>query len=278
MENNCPVCTKVSVQVAKLADGVLLKCPQCHWLFSTCTPKAFVKKDLDEDKRNEYLAITQKATLLSGLSGGDKVLDICSGDGILLGWYLKSTVTVGVESDAKLMKEALNNKRVDVPIIQEFNSKIDEVKLVGKFKIITIIDVLQNMDFPVVIADCVKLLHPEGVLVVQTPYFPQEMEAKKITPSRNYLLAYTLHSVFQRIGLELQGTEFPKTGIRAYATFRTFKKFGIHDFDLKLRLYTQMSHALISELHARFDLEETYKKIDDSERSEYRNAYTSPGT
>lgn len=269
MENNCPICTKESVSVANLDNGILLKCPQCHWLFSNCTPKLFVKKDLDEEKINEYLAITQKASLLSGLTGGDKVLDVCSGDGMLLGWYLKSTVTVGVEPNASLMKEALNNKRIDMPIIDTFNDNIGQG--LGPFKIITIIDVIQNMDFMDVLKRCIPILHPEGVLVFQTPYFPQELSGGKINPARNYLLAYTLHGVFQRLSLELQGIEFPKMGIRAYATFRTNKRFGEHDFDLKLKLYTHLSHAIMTELHARFDLEETYQRIHGTEERESRN-------
>lgn len=262
--SKCPICNTESIVVAKLREGELLKCPQCFWLFTKNIPlKLFEKANLSEEKRNEYLAITQKASTYSGLMHGDKVLDINSGDGTLLGWYLKDTLTVGVEPNPALMKEALNHKRVDVPIVQEFSGNIEVMKQTKSlFRIITIIDVFQDYAVLPLLLECKKLLMDEGVIVVQSPYLPQAMTGKDFPASQNYILAYTLRSLFQKAGLELQGIEFPKQGIRGYGTNIGFKRFGINDFDAKLKMYTQMSAAIISELHSRFDLDEIYKQLE----------------
>jgi hypothetical protein len=264
---NCPICASESVVVAKLSEGELLKCEKCYWLFTQNVPiKLFEKLNLNEEKRNEYLSIVQKASAYVELKPQDKVLDINSGDGTLLGWYLKNTVTVGVEPDAKLMKEALNQKRVDVPVMAEFSSKQkwdDTFIGKGRFKIITIVDCFQDLAVLPSLIQCKELLESEGVIVVQAPYFPQMLtEPKDFVLSQNYILAYTLRSLFQKVGLELQGVQFTKKSIRGYGTNFGFKRFGVSDFEAKLKMYTQMSAAIITELHARFDLDESYTQLE----------------
>jgi len=265
MANNCPICDTESVLAAKLQAGTILQCPACYWAFSQdmkITP--FEKHDLDEDKRNEYLAIVQKASLYSDLSReGDKVLDINSGDGTLLGWYLKGPVTVGVEPNAALMKTALNQHRVDVPVIKEFSA--EAVSHIGKFKIITVVDVFQNFN-PKALKDLGDLLSDTGVIVLQVPYLLNLVKDSKDLPCKNYFLVFTLRHLFTTSGLTLQGVEVIKQNVRAYGTKPNFKMFASNDYESKLKLYTTMSVAIMEELHSRFDTIAPYQTLEEKIR------------
>lgn len=269
METKCPICAAESVVVAKLTVGELLKCSNCYWLFTQGVPlKLFEKVNLSEEKKNEYLSIVRKSSEYVQLGPTDKVLDINSGDGTLLGWYLKNIVTVGVEPDVKLMRIALNEKRVDVPMmvdfLSEFPKAISPVHDGGKFKVITVVDVFQDYAVLPLLVKCKTMLVDEGVIVVQTPYFPQLFTglSQDFVLSQNYILAYTLKNLCQEAGLELRGVGFPKKGIRGYITYPGFRRFAIVDFDAKLKMYTQLSAAIITELHARFDLDRTYQQLE----------------
>jgi hypothetical protein len=239
---------------------------------------------MSTEKCDEYLAIVQKATTYSALGSGERVLDINSGDGLLLGWYLKSIITAGVETNISLVKEALKQHRVDIPIMEEFSlagvqNKTKE-KGFSTFKIITLIDVLQNMNPIQTLTDCRSLLESEGVLVFQVPYFAQlfKGEPQEFSMDQHYFLTYTIKSLLQRVNLELQGLEVIKTNIRVYATQLGNKKFAVADYTEKLRLYTTMNAAMIHDLHSRFDLEKTYKELEDklnNKRESRRNNFPS---
>jgi hypothetical protein len=268
----CPICAAESVPVVQLTTGTLLKCTLCHWLFTQDVPlKPIVKANLDKEKRDEYLAIVHKASEYSGLSEGERVLDINSGDGMLLGWYLKHTVTVGVEPNVELMKQALKEQRVDVPLMEKFPPAVDIIVRgeVVRFKIITAIDCLQDYANPLeTLIKCQTMLADEGVLVIQVPYFPQlyKGDAADFPLDQHYFLTYTLRSAVQRAQLELQGVEIIKSNIRIYATRLGNKKFAVSDFNDKLRLYTTMSTAIINELHARYDLPSKYIELENKLR------------
>jgi 2-polyprenyl-3-methyl-5-hydroxy-6-metoxy-1,4-benzoquinol methylase len=263
----CPICTGDCLPVAQLPTGTLEKCNLCHWLFSIGVPlKPIEKANLSKDKSDEYLSIVQKATAFSGLGPSERVLDINSGDGLLLGWYLKNTVTVGVEPNVTLMKEALQAQRVDVPIMENFSPAA--IRIRGEFpafKIITAIDILQDYVHPLdFLINCHTLLADDGVLVIQVPNFQQlyKGDAEDFSLDQHYFLTYTIKNALQNAKLELQGIEVLKKGIRAYATKLNNKRFAISDFNDKLRLYTSMNQSIINELHNRFDLTETYKALE----------------
>jgi 2-polyprenyl-3-methyl-5-hydroxy-6-metoxy-1,4-benzoquinol methylase len=280
METRCPICSGDCQPVAQLPTGTLEKCNLCHWLFSIGIPlKPIEKANLSKEKSDEYLAIVQKATAYSGLGPSDKVLDINSGDGLLLGWYLKNTVTVGMEPNVKLMKEALQAQRVDVPFMEKSLAELKVRGEVTKFKIITIVDVLQAYEHPLeFLIECQEMLADDGVIIIQVPYFAQMYkEAEDFSLDQHYFLTYTIKNVLQRAKLELQGVELLKKGIRAYATKPSNKKFATSDFNDKLRLYTAMTAAIINELHTRFDLLGTYKTLEEKlrpKREMARNDFT----
>src|ERR1035438_2771891 len=82
----------------------LVKCNNCNLiqLKHRVSPDRLYKKfwyrsNINEQMRDELLAITQKAELLVDIKDGDKVLDIGCNDGTLLGWYNKRVITVGVD-------------------------------------------------------------------------------------------------------------------------------------------------------------------------------------
>src|ERR1700722_7588961 len=275
METRCPICMTVTASVAALTEAKLFRCPKCNWLFSDAKPSPVDKSNLDNDKRDEYLAIVQKATMFSGMTDGCRVLDVGSSDGTLLGWYLNKTITVGVESNVEQMKVALNSKRVDVPIMAGFG--YESFKNQPKFRIITVIDVFQDYDIVSMLNVCKKILAEMGVIVVQCPYLPQLM-TEEITVCRNYPLVFTLRTLVPLLGLEVQGVEFPKKGMRAYITHPNNKEFGKYDFEAKLKIYTTMSAAIMTELRSRFDLDETYKGLGQKSQQarESRNMYVAP--
>lgn len=283
---NCPIDNVEMSLAATLEKIKLFKCPSCHWL-SGFPNKELKGKDPspDKDKREQYLAIVQKATQCVDLMEGDKVLDINCGDGTLLGWYKKSLVTFGIDPSAENIKTALNEKRADMAVIKEFsaanvNSIVDPLGVNAgmklRFKIITAIDCLQyQMEIVPFLTSCRDLLHEEGVLLIQAPYLVEAFKTDDFPLQRNYFLTFTLFNALQGVRLRLQGVEFSKDGLlRAYITRPSYQRFAVADYQQKLWLYTNASLKMINEVRSKFDSLEPYKRLGRQISEDTRNRFS----
>lgn len=96
---------------------------------------------------------------------GSKLLDIGSGYGYFLDEaHKKRLIISGIEPSIKLIKKSLHSERI---IHDQFPSK---KLLTFKFDFITIIHVIEHVQNPKhMIKEAIKLLHPNGVLFIETP-------------------------------------------------------------------------------------------------------------
>lgn len=271
----CPLCRNgIMNSVANIQNKFLYQCDDCAMLFMDYVAGNPLKKGTaTKEKDQEYLGIVHKAVSGIEMKTADKVLDVYSRDGELLGWYATRYLTVGVEPDASLNAIALKTKRANISLPSQFDSKIvDELKKfeITKFKVITVIDVLQDEYDPrAFISLCKDLLDTEGVLVIQVPYIPQiinEMKedgVQKFVYCQNYFLIFTLKHLLNDLGLTAQGAEIINNSIRVYATYPSYTKFYRDDQGERLRLYLGITSGIVTvEVSGRYDQASTYKKLE----------------
>lgn len=267
---NCLIDNGSLVQVVDLEKIKWMKCNMCHFVqtkFQGSTEE-YKKKPLpnanDAEHQQILLAIAKKAQAMVQMISGDKVLDIGCGDGKLLGWYDKGTVTVGVDPSVELIKEGLNEKRIDIGISNFFSiAAVSEIcKLMGagmlKFKIITAVDVLDLVPDPLkFIGDCRDLLHDEGVIVVQVNHLMAVMAQNKINKIDKQFGFYNIlpfRELVNQVGLDLQGVELQEdASFRAYVTKRGFNTFGADDYENKLWLLNNANIKMVEEMRYGID-------------------------
>ena len=249
---------------------ILMRCNSCSFiqLKYRVNPDRLYKKfwyrsGINEQMREELCTIARKAVATIEMEPGDKVLDIGCNDGTLLGWYDKRTTTFGIDPCAELVDEGIKEGRLDVGIGDYFSE--DAIKEYSrtlgvdmpKFKIITAIAMFYDVSDPVrFLKDCKKVLHDEGVLVIQMNYLVKMLEDTAFDNICAEHLAYysvtTLSTAIEKAGLDLQGIEqSPCNGgsIRAYITHKGFDKFCIKHHNDKLWLYSKSRMLMVEEMH-----------------------------
>lgn len=271
MLDGCPICQNAMEAVSCLPQGKLYRCPKCFMLVSPDNPLTPKPRLVDEELSNEYLAIVQKASDAVNIKHPQKALDIYSGDGSLLGWYMPTIMTVGVEPDTTLLTKSLNAKKLDWGINSLFT--LEAVKSNASFgscnfKIITVINVLQNELYPLeFMGNCKELLDPEGVLIIQVPYLPHMLNANEdqvFVSCRNYFLSFVLKTIVEALGLGIQGVELIANKIRYYITHVSYTdKFLASDYAEKLKLYMGLSNSIVSTEYAkRFHTLDAYRRVE----------------
>lgn len=265
----CPLCKDTMQEIVKFPQGVLLQCDKCCYMLNPAITVSTKPDTPSKEKDNEYMAVVRKSMEYIELRPSQKVLDVNSRDGTLLGWYNPTTFTFGVEPNAVLLADSLNKKKLDAGVCGEFTKElVDENSALhgsSNFKIITLVDVIQDSLNPMkVISDAIALLHEEGLLVIQFPYIPELIKAgaSKFIYCRNYFLVYVLRGELGNLQMDVQGVEVIGTSVRLYVTRREFKKFALLDYGEKLRLYVGLNSAIVNiELAGRYDLASSYQKL-----------------
>jgi len=254
------------------APLVLMRCSECSLvqLKHRVSPDRLYKKfwyrsSINEQMRDELLRIVQRVEGCVDLQDGDKVLDIGSNDGTLLGWYTKGKLTVGIDPATDLVKESMQNQKVDIGIDDYFSEEtiLRTFKLLGigagtppKFKVITAIAMFYDVENPVgFLKDCKKLLHDQGVLVIQMNYLHSMLMDTAFDnichEHLTYFSLYTLKKAIEMAGLDLQGVELSKCNggsIRAYITHTKFDSFSQQSHEQKVWMYTNSQMRLMEEI------------------------------
>lgn len=201
--------------------------------------------------RDDLLDIVGRTSEYVDLQPNDKVLDINCGDGTLLGWYRPNIVTVGIDENTELLKQALNTKKADFGIPEKFSIGIVKsmcgiFNVEPKFKIITAVNVPEVNQL---LADCKLLLHDKGAIVIQSPYSLENKSAVKLQ-----------EDVLALKDLIIHGISFHKTMFRAYITFSEYKRFAFNDYDAKMRLYFNFNTTLLKEMRQAYKSPEPISK------------------
>src|SRR6266481_2770676 len=254
------------------APLTLMRCSNCslvqlkHRVNSDRLYKKFwYRSGINEQMRDELLKIVKRAESTINLKEGDKVLDIGSNDGTLLGWYTKRIITVGVDPASDLVKESMQTQRVDIGIDDYFSEEtiLRTFKMLGigagaypRFKVITAIAMFYDLEDPVqFLKDCRKILHDEGVLIIQMNYLKSMLQDTAFDNICHEHLTYfsllTLKTAVEKSGLDIQGVEISSCNggsIRVYITHRAFEKFCERDYQQKQWLYTNGQIRMIEEM------------------------------
>ena len=275
----------VSKQDEKLlkAPLELVKCYDCNLLQmkyrvsqDRLYKKFWYRSNINEQMRNELLAIVQNAQSVVEVKHGDKVLDIGCNDGTLLGWYDKNVTTIGIDPCGDLVAEGLDAKRIDIGISDFFSKESVHsiynsmgIKTDLTFKIITAVAMFYDVPQPVqFLQDCKALLDREGVLIIQMNHVMAMIQDKAFDfICHEHIALYsvsTLQKAVELAGLELAGLELSKSNggsIRAYITHKGFDKFAINHHQNKLWMATNVDMKLMDEMKLKLDNLETYQKF-----------------
>lgn len=170
------------------------------------------RSGINKTMTDELIGIAEKAGSVANLKSNDFVMDIGANDGTLLrGYKIPGLKTVGFEPARNL---AQYNKEGTTKIIADFfnqaawHNEFGEVKA----KVITAIGMFYDLDDPnAFVADVVKCLDDEGLLVIQMMYLPSFLERNAFDGICHEHLEYyslcSLENLLKRHGLEVFDVE-----------------------------------------------------------------------
>jgi NDP-4-keto-2,6-dideoxyhexose 3-C-methyltransferase len=220
------------------APLILMKCPSCHLvqLKNKVSPERLYRKfwyrsGINEQMRDELLAVVQHAQAAVQMEPGDRVLDIGANDGTLLGWYDKRVMTFGVDPCGELIAEGMANDKIDVGIPEFFSKEaVTVMGVVPKFKIITAVAMFYDVSDPVkFLEDCRDLLDDEGILIIQLNYLGTMLKDCALDFICHEHIAYysllSLQEAVKRAGLEIKGVELSQSNggsLRVYISHPPF--------------------------------------------------------
>jgi NDP-4-keto-2,6-dideoxyhexose 3-C-methyltransferase len=209
----------------------LVRCEKCNLvqLKHTVNQDALFRKmwyrsDINEAMIQHLKELAETAAEVADLKIGDRVLDIGTNTGVLLGWYPGMIITVGVDPCKELIDEGLAKKRMNVGLPDFFSE--DLVKEYGPFKIITAISMFYDVSDPIeFLRQCRNVMTPDGVLIIQMNYLVEMMKNFAVDNiSHEHLSYYSLMAMKEaasRAGFEIVGAELNDVNggsIRVYLT------------------------------------------------------------
>lgn len=170
------------------------------------------RSGINKTMTDELNGIAEKAGSVANLKSGDFVIDIGANDGTLLrGYKVPGLNTVGFEPARNL---AQYNKEGTTKIIADFFNQAAWQNEFGKVKakVITAIGMFYDLDDPnSFVADVVKCLDDEGLLVIQMMYLPSFLARNAFDGICHEHLEYyslcSLESLLKRHGLEVFDVE-----------------------------------------------------------------------
>jgi SAM-dependent methyltransferase len=184
----------------------LVLCRRCHLLQLKHTVPAeamyrnyWYRSGTNQTMREALADIANKAENLAHLQAGDSVLDIGCNDGTLLSSYKTGGVhRIGFDP-AKNLTEL--SRQVADTVVDDFFSAAEYQRhreLVGRApRIVTSIAMFYDLDDPrQFVGDVKKIMHPDGVWVVQMAYLPLMLQQNELgNICHEHLEYYSLYSL-----------------------------------------------------------------------------------
>lgn len=156
------------------------------------------------------------------------VVDIGANDGTLLSNYSKNIFRIGIEPIKKFAKEC--SLHADLVINNFFNYQLYVQKLKNKkAHIITAISCFYDIDDPnQFLSDIKKILHKDGVFVIQQNYLVSMLEQNAFDNILHEHLGYysltSLENLLSKHGLEVFDVDISPVNGGSFRTYITFRK------------------------------------------------------
>ncbi len=133
------------------------------------------RSGINESMVQELKGITEAAKKFVDLKSGDTVLDIACNDGTLLSFWEKDLFRIGIDP-AKNLKQH-SQKHANVIVEDFFSSKNFFNNVKDQAKVITSIAMFYDLEDPHwFVKEAKKVLHPEGIWIIQMSYMPLMLE------------------------------------------------------------------------------------------------------
>ena len=133
------------------------------------------RSGINESMVAELKGITEAAKKFVALKPGDTVLDIACNDGTLLSFWEKDLFRIGIDP-AKNLKQH-SQKHANVIVEDFFSSKNFFNHAKDQAKVITSIAMFYDLEDPNwFVREAKKVLHPEGIWIIQMSYMPLMLE------------------------------------------------------------------------------------------------------
>jgi len=172
------------------------------------------RSGINQSMRSHLSDLAHRAEVMAGLQPGDSVLDIGSNDATLLKSYAASGIKkTGIDPTGTQFKQYYTD---DIRLIEDyFSADAAEALISGgcKPKVITSIAMFYDLDDPVGFArDVKRVLHPEGVWVMEQSYMPEMLRMNSFdTICHEHLEYYALKQIcwiLAAAGLKVLDVEF----------------------------------------------------------------------
>ncbi|TSC77825.1 MAG: methyltransferase [Parcubacteria group bacterium Gr01-1014_33] len=155
------------------------------------------RSGVNKTMTQELEGIAHKAEEIAGLGAGDFVVDIGCNDGTLVRSYKNpDIIRVGFEPAHNLVPYA---EKHATKVFNDFFSEVPFQKEFGdaKAKVITAIAMFYDLDDPnAFVRDIAKILHQEGIFIIQMSYLPSMLEQNAFDNAcHEHLQYYSLASL-----------------------------------------------------------------------------------
>lgn len=215
---------------------------------------------INEHARQRLREVCNVANYLTDFEPTDSVLDIGSNDGTLLSMYRGRVKTVGIESSKNLLLDSHRNKLIDVGVWDYFSAKA--VQPWAPYKVITAVGTLSQVDDPrQFLTDCKRVLHEDGLLVIQVKYLKNILEQLMFDCVSHKCLTYFGVSTFQYlvdlVGLDIVGVQVRNSNI-TFMLKHTGHDIETHRVSPDIRMTLYGKHLQLQRDEAKFDMGNPY--------------------
>lgn len=231
------------------------------------------RSGISEVMKAALRSVVGGAIRTADLTADDKVLDIGCNDGTMLSMYPAEIRTVGIDPCRELVREGVDQRRMEVGIVGYFSARA--VPQFAPFKVITAIAMFYDLENPgQFLDDCRQVLHDDGVLIIQMNYLKMMVENMALDNiSHEHLMYYSLTTLKQLVEaheLEIAGVETNDVNGGSIRAYIVHKGCDVSNYRLtageRVKLHVRMQSLLLEEERMGLNTAEIWKTF--AERAE----------